>query len=324
MDPQHIRYFLAVADHGSINAAASALGIAQPTISQALRLLERDLKTPLFYRIGRGMVPTSAGHALVGPARTILRDMATAAGSIPDADGQLRGRVDLRSHPALSSGILPRLVAAFRLRHPHVRVTLDVMYDDAEATSLLRDAVCEIVVGHLPVAGAGHETAEAAAPTALTTLELGTQIYDLALPPGEGPNEDDMSWDDLDAAMVVVPHGNLHAQRMFEAMSPHQQARRPAVVVQNREARLAFALAGVGPTWIERTERERALSHGARVRTMVPALPAPYGLVYDAESLSPAARAFVAMAVELVGDEASQSAPAAAIVAKNASEAGES
>ncbi|WP_155892983.1 helix-turn-helix domain-containing protein, partial [Intrasporangium chromatireducens] len=52
-----MRYFLTVVDHGSVNATANALGVAQPTISQALRSLERELRTRLFHLIGRGTVP---------------------------------------------------------------------------------------------------------------------------------------------------------------------------------------------------------------------------------------------------------------------------
>ena len=328
-----MRYFLAVIDHGSINAAANAVGVAQPTISQAMRSLERELKTPLFHRIGRGMVPTSAGYALVGPARTILRDIATAGGSVPDAQGHLRGRVDVRAHPAVSAGMLPRVVAEFHRRHPKVRVTLGAMYDESRVASLLRNAVCEIVVTHLPLGDDSHD--ETTPEHGLEILELGTQVYAIALPPEEGsPPEGELRWDELDSPMVVVPQGTAHAGRIFRSMSPRQQARPPAVVLQNREARLAFALAGVGPTWIEQSMTQVALERGARVRTMEPPLPAPYGMVFDPEALSPAATAFVEVAREVVGQTAasdggedwSAAAEGSAdrIVARNSAPAGES
>ena len=325
MDLQHVRYFVAVFEHGSINAAAAAVGAAQPTISQALRSLERELKAPLFYRIGRGMIPTSAGHALAGPARMMLRDIVTAAGAVPDAEGNLRGRVDLRAHPAVSTGLLPRIVAAYHRRHPKVAVSIGAMYDETRAASLLRDAVCEIVVAHLPLP-AGDETDGPDGADGLETLELGTQEYALALPRQDGsPATAGLPWEDLDADMVVVPQGNAHAARMMAAMSPAQQARRPAVVLQNREARLAFALAGVAPTWIERSAAGIALSRGARVRTMEPPLPAPYGLVFDPDALSPAAAAFVGVAAEVAADDAGDAGgERAAAPARNASAAGDS
>jgi DNA-binding transcriptional LysR family regulator len=304
VDLQQLRYFLAVVHHGTISAAANAVGVAQPTMSQGLRALERELRTPLFYRIGRGMVPTAAGHALAGPARTILRDSSTAAGSVPDSEGQLHGRVDIRAHPAVITGLLPRIIAEFRSRNPKALVSVAAMYDESEASTLLADAVCEVVIAHLPLASGRSDEPALVAGKSMTTVTLAAQTYDLALPPGhDGPQESSMAWDELDAAMVVVPQGTSHAQRMFEWMSPRQQARRPAVVLQNREARLAFALAGVGATWIEHSLRVRALQRGAAIRTMTPPLTANYGLAFVEDSLSPCARAFVDLAVEMTADE---------------------
>jgi DNA-binding transcriptional LysR family regulator len=344
VDLQHVRYFVAVFEHGSINAAAAAVGAAQPTISQALRSLERELKAPLFYRIGRGMVPTSAGHALAGPARMMLRDIATAAGAVPDAEGHLRGQVDLRAHPAVSTGLLPRIVAAYHRRHPKVRVSIGTLDDETRAAGLLRDAACEIVVAHLPLpvgdetdgpgaggTGPGDSSGTSEDAGGLETLELGTQEYALALPPeGGSPAVEGLAWANLDTPMTVVPQGNAHATRMVAAMNPAQQARRPAVVLQNREARLAFALAGVAATWIERSTADIALSRGARVRIMEPALPAPYGLAFDPGSLSPAAAAFVAVAAEVAAGDSGTTGDAAVGDAKesaadrNASAAGDS
>ncbi|MFF2255658.1 LysR family transcriptional regulator [Streptomyces sp. NPDC058142] len=68
-------YFVAVADNGGVNRAAAALRVAQPSHRQAVRNLEKDLRTKLFHRVGRGLVPALAGEALVGAARQILRDV---------------------------------------------------------------------------------------------------------------------------------------------------------------------------------------------------------------------------------------------------------
>jgi DNA-binding transcriptional LysR family regulator len=314
VDLQHVRYFVAVFDHGSVNAAASAVGVAQPTISQALRSLEREFKAPLFYRIGHGMVPASAGYALIGPARRMLRDIVTASGAVPDAEGNLRGRVDIRAHPAVSTGLLPAIVAEYHRRHPKVRVTIATMYDETNATALLRNADCEIVVAHLPLAR-GDETAGTAGTSGsggFQTLELGTQEYALALPPEPGsPPLAGLPWEDLDEPMVVVPQPAVHADRIFTALSPRQQVRRPAVVLESREARLAFARAGVAPVWLERSMTDMALNQGVRVRTMEPPLPGPFGLVFDASVLSPAAAAFVRVAAQAADDAISRNADAA-------------
>ncbi len=295
MDLHHVRYFLAVIDYGSLKAAADAVGVTQATISQALRSLERELRTPLFRRVGRGMARTSAGHALVGPARKLLRDMATAGGAIPDAEGQLRGRVDIRSHPAVSVGALPLIVTAFRQRHPRVAITIGSVLDDEPVGPLLHDGICEIVVTHLPLDrswGTGRRGAD------LEVLELGTQEYWIAYPPDVPvPPQDPMSWEQVDTPLVVVPQGGTHAMEIFRMLPEVQQARPAAVILDNREARLAFALAGVGATLIERAMAPNASAHGAQVRALTPVLTAPYGLVFDRETLSTAATAFIEVAV---------------------------
>lgn len=315
MDLSHVRYFLAVFDHGSISAAAAASDVAQPTISQALRTLERELGTRMFRRIGRGMVPTSAGFAFVGQARKIVRDMATAEGAVADSEGHLQGQLEIRSHPAVSTGVLPQLIAEFCARHPRVRVSLAPLYDEKKVAPLLRDADCEIAVSHLPVPdGYGpHAAAAELRGGPLATIELGTQEYWLALPPDDTkPPVGTMRWEEIAGNLVVVSHSAAHATEMFAAMSAEQKARRPAVVIQNREARLAFVVAGVAPTWIEQSLVDLALERGVRVRRMDPPLPAPFGLVFDPDNLSAVASAFVEFAAHRVWDAPSTAKKAAA------------
>jgi DNA-binding transcriptional LysR family regulator len=294
VDLHHVRYFLAVIDHGSINVAADAVGVSQPAISQAIRALERELRTPLFFRIGRGMVPTSAGYALVGPARRLLRDIATAAGSVPDDEGNLRGQLDIRSLPALSVGMLPTLVADYRRRHPKVTVTIDALHDETAAATLLRNAVCEIVLTHLPFDQSLYRDD---GDRVLDALEIGAQEYWIAYPPGApAPAADPLPWNEIDTPMVAVPVGGSHATEILRMLPAAQRVRRPAAILQNREARLAFVLAGVAATWIERSMAGIARERGAQVRALTPALKAPYGLVFERDSLSPAAAAFVDLA----------------------------
>ena len=75
MDIRQLKYFLAVADHNGFSRAAQHLMVAQPSLSQAIATFERELGMPLFHRIGRGVVLSEAGAALVGPARVVLRDL---------------------------------------------------------------------------------------------------------------------------------------------------------------------------------------------------------------------------------------------------------
>src|SRR5690348_10161914 len=95
MDSRQLEYFLAVVDHGGMSAAAAALHLSQPSLSQAIRGLERDLGVPLFHRVGRRVVPSAAGEALVPPARQVLRDLRTARASVDAVRGLDGGRLDI-------------------------------------------------------------------------------------------------------------------------------------------------------------------------------------------------------------------------------------
>ena len=73
MELHQLRYVLAVVEHGTFTAAAAACYVAQPSLSHAVGLLERELGVELFHRIGRRVVLTAAGEAFVEPAREALQ-----------------------------------------------------------------------------------------------------------------------------------------------------------------------------------------------------------------------------------------------------------
>ncbi|MFC6152178.1 LysR family transcriptional regulator [Nocardioides yefusunii] len=295
MDPQQLRYFLAVVDSGSVHGAAGTLGVTPPSVSQGLRALERDVRTPLFRRVGRGMVLTSAGQALVTPARRVLHGLASASGTVRDGEGCLRGQVQVACQAALATGVVTQIVAAFRWRHPRVSLTVSGLDDAADAADLLGRAVCDLVITQLPLAVAGGD---------LSVLELGRQEYWIAFPPGtelSGPSagREWLRWDEIDTDVIAVPPGGRQTSEMLAALSVRQQARPPAMVLTNRESRLAFTAAGVGATWLERAQAEAARRSGLVVRELRPPLGATFGVAHSPATQSPAAAAFVQVATEV-------------------------
>lgn len=71
---RHLRYLIAVAEHGNFTRAAEELHISQPTLSQQIKQLERVVGVQLLDRGGRGVRPTDAGEAYVHYARRALRN----------------------------------------------------------------------------------------------------------------------------------------------------------------------------------------------------------------------------------------------------------
>ena len=100
MDIRQLEYFLAIVDHGGFNRAASVLYVSQPSLSQAVQALERDLGSELFHRIGRRVVLTEAGQALIDPARAAVRSLETARARVAAVHELRDGRLDVAAMPS--------------------------------------------------------------------------------------------------------------------------------------------------------------------------------------------------------------------------------
>ena len=100
MDVRQLTYFLAVVEHGGFTRAAEHLIIAQPSLSQTIKGLERELGVSLFHRIGRRVVLSEAGRALVGPARIVLRDLEVARSAAAELSETLSGRLEMIAMPS--------------------------------------------------------------------------------------------------------------------------------------------------------------------------------------------------------------------------------
>lgn len=133
-----IRSFLAVAETGSLSAAAKALGLTQPTVGRHVRDLEEALGLRLFERLPRGLDLTDAGLPLVAEARA----MAEAAGGFHrKAEGRsecIAGTVRLTASRMMATFVLPPIVARMRLAEPGLQI--EIAATDVTQNLLRRDA----------------------------------------------------------------------------------------------------------------------------------------------------------------------------------------
>lgn len=136
MKLNHLRDFLAVAEHGSLRAAARELGIAQPAVTRSIQELERELGATLFERQPRGVVPTAMGIAFERRARSVHNELLLARNEIDQLQGQTHGSIRVAISMAPHMALLPYALRHFRIRYPNVH--LDII-----------DAVFPMVVGRL-------------------------------------------------------------------------------------------------------------------------------------------------------------------------------
>lgn len=139
-----LRYFVAVAEHRHFTNAARALDVAQPSISKQIRLLERELGTPLFFRSPAGIALSPAGEALLPWARQVLADVAAGVDEARESGGLRRGRISVGATPSITTAILPGALARFHAAYPGIELRLH------EAGS--RDLVRELEEGGLDLA----------------------------------------------------------------------------------------------------------------------------------------------------------------------------
>jgi LysR family nitrogen assimilation transcriptional regulator len=102
-----LRYFVAIADAGSLTAAAAVVSIAQPALSRQLRELEADLGLQLLHRTPRGIRLTSAGVTLYESARRMLDEAARVRQLLAGQDHAEQASVTLGASPTLSRVLLP-------------------------------------------------------------------------------------------------------------------------------------------------------------------------------------------------------------------------
>ncbi|MFE5704564.1 transcriptional regulator CynR [Rhodococcus koreensis] len=134
MELRHIRYLLAVADHGNFTRAAESLHVSQPTLSQQVRQLERVLGVQLLDRSGRTVRLTEAGKAYAHHARLALRDLDAGEHAVQDVQDLSRGHLRVAMTPTLTAYLIGPLVHQFHAAHPGVTVTVvDTTQDRIEA-----------------------------------------------------------------------------------------------------------------------------------------------------------------------------------------------
>jgi DNA-binding transcriptional LysR family regulator len=286
MDLRRLELFLAVVDHGGFSAAARAIHVAQPSISLAVKELERELHCELLVRSRHGVVPTAAGDALVGPARRAIRELENARDAVGAVTGLRAGHLDLASLPTLAADPLAALVGHFRRDHPAVTVRLSAPAGPDELADAIRAGSAEIGVTE---SGAHNQ--------GLVEIAIATQGLVLVTPPDSGGPDAPVPLAALASVPLVLTAPGTSLRRNVEEGLAAAGVR-PTLAVESaqRDALVTLVAKGAGASLLPPSLADAAVALGAIVRATEPVLTREVAIVHRGTPPSPAGDRFLELA----------------------------
>lgn len=152
-----IRSFIAVAEAGSLSAAARATGISQPTLGRHIQAIEEALQVTLFTRTAQGQALTEAGRALLPSARAMQAAAAELALTAKGHSAGIEGTVRITASRVVSHVILPGVLARLREAEPGIQIDLvpsdtteNLLFGEADiALRMYRPTQPDLVARHI-------------------------------------------------------------------------------------------------------------------------------------------------------------------------------
>jgi LysR family carnitine catabolism transcriptional activator len=288
-----LEYFVAVVDHRTFTNASYALHVAQPSLSQAIKALEREIGAELFHRLHDGVRLTPAGEALLGPARQTLRDFDAAEAAAQNVSGLQAGRLDIVVLSALAADPLAAWLGRFHRAYPGVVIRITDPFA-ADALDLVRSGDSELALTYSPAHTSG-----------LDVIAFPPEETLLVRPPGSPePREGSLPLECLNDLELIMSSGTkVRALRMLNELGV---APRVVVETAHRDAIIPLVLADVGAALAPPSTAREAAAAGAVVSRLEPTVARNVVLACRPTGLTPAARAFRDLVEALHGDAAAR------------------
>ena len=250
-----LRAFVAVAETGSVRAAAQRLVVTESAVSAAVSALTRDVGTPLLERQGRGLRLTLAGSTYAGYARTILGLHAEALAAARGDSDPARGQVRLAAATTAGEHVLPVLLASFRAEHPGIELGLEVGTRD-HVWGLLAAHEADLVIAGRPPASL-PVTVRAVRPNALVVVGSPTAAADF----------------DLERSTWLMREAGSGTRATCQTLLASLDVEPATLTLGSNGAVVAGAAAGLGVTLVSRDAVRGLLASGDVVEIPVPQTP---------------------------------------------------
>lgn len=124
MELKQLEYFMTLSQELHFTRAAEKLGITQPSLSQQIRLLEHEIGTPLFDRIGKKTMLTEAGRALLHHGYNVFHELSQARAVISELQGLKRGTLKIGALLTVVNYLLPPTVMGFHHSYPNIELSV--------------------------------------------------------------------------------------------------------------------------------------------------------------------------------------------------------
>ncbi len=290
MNLRQVSYAVAVVDHGGFTRAAAALHVAQPSLSQSVRRLEVELGAPLFLRVGRTVRLSDAGEAFVGPARRLLRDADGLRSLLGERAALLAGTLDLVALPTAAVDPLAAMIGTFRRAYPNVLVRVAEPSGVEDLERMILDGRCEVGLGE----------SDRPSRDGLVVRPVVRQDLYAVFAPGSAPvGTGRITLRSLALHPLVLGGPGTSVRDLLDrAFAAVGRSARVAVETGQRDAISPLALAGAGVGVVPEPIARAASERGAVIALITPRLRRSLGLIHRGTDLSPAARAFLRLAVE--------------------------
>ncbi|MEM8941637.1 MAG: hydrogen peroxide-inducible genes activator [Pseudomonadota bacterium] len=149
---KHLRYFLALTNHGQLTKAAEACAISQPAMSQQIKQFEDIIGQPILERTSRGLELTALGRSIESKALEIVQSVDELSNFVRANEGELYGELRLGVIPTVAPYLLPKLIQGFAQRLPRVELAVRETITPTLSSELENGTIDAAIVA-LPIAG---------------------------------------------------------------------------------------------------------------------------------------------------------------------------
>lgn len=292
MELKQLEYFYAVCQELHFTRAAEKVGISQPSLSQQIRLLEHEIGTPLFDRIGKKTALTESGKLLLQYTRKIFYEVEQAKTSIDELNGLQRGKILVGTLLTVEDYLITPTLLSFHQKYPGVKISVFGLRTGDIHKQLIENKL-DLGIVFLPMKG-----------DELESISLSTEEMAFAVPKGHPLENQDM----LDLEVLKTTPSILLPQQYFirklidEACKELGFFPKPIFEITTMQSLMNMVIKGVGVTILPKPYLEYLNHPNIRIIPIFKSnLSREIGVVYRKDKyLSAATHAFISALKETV------------------------